>query len=403
VRHRYLQIKYLWARPSVHHWVNPLCTLIDPWDWAGTVREAGPLYFGYYDKSPWSPDGDRLVLHFRPGREVELRVFQRSTRSCTRVGQSRAWNYQQGSMTQWVTYEGQPALIYNDVRNSELVSRLITPEGRELQTFGMPVQAVHPDGGMALGLNYRRLWRLRREYGYATEVRSLKPDLAPDKDGIWRLDFASGRVDLIITLSDLAASRSNPKIDAANSKVNHFVFSPRGKRCIFMYRWFDTSGKSSRLYSMSTEDFRPQLVLDTGLISHYNWRDDENLLIYGASPDGLVGYFELNVVSGAHRRIGPPELDVYGDGHPSLSPDKTWVITDSYPDRHFNQHLLLFPLSSGELTELGWFSHSPNYYRVTRCDLHPRWSPLGNAISFDSVWHGTRNSYILDISRLIAS
>lgn len=405
LRHLYLRMKFPGARePGFTCWVDPRLVLQTPWEWASVAPEAGELFFGYYDKPPWSPDGDRMIMHFRRNSsepEIEIRVFQRRSHSCLIVGRSRAWNFQQGAMAQWITRPEQVRLIYNDIVDGQLVSRIVTSEGKEEAVIPVPVQAVHPDGKIALSLNYRRLWKLRREYGYAPAVRNFSADQPLDHDGIWRANLTSGQTALILTFADLMQISPRPGMKTQRTKVNHIIFSPSGTRCVFMHRWFHANSKYSRLYVMDSSTLALDLILDSGLISHYHWYDDEKLIVYGNTPDRETGYFELNVVTGRYQTLAKAALDRYGDGHPSVSPDKAWIVTDTYPDRRFQQYLLLYHTGRGQSVVAGRFLHSPRYYGVTRCDLHPRWSRDGQYISFDSVWNGTRRSYILDASRIV--
>jgi len=386
------------------YWTDARTQLQTVWEWAGATPEPGKLFFGYYDKSPWSPDGASMLMHFRRNssdREIEICVFHRRSRSRQFVGRTRAWNFQQGAMSQWIVGRDRPLIIYNDVRNDLLVSRVVTAEGKEIAVVPMPVQTVHPDGSIALGLNYKRLLKLRKEYGYTPRVKNFSADMPLDKDGIWRADLTSGQFKLVLSLAELIQISPQPGMNTQRNKVNHIIFSPGGTRCVFMHRWFHANSKYSRLYVMNSSTLAFNLILDSGLISHYHWYDDEKLIVYGNTPDGETGYFELNVVTGRYQTFAKAALDPYGDGHPSVSPDKAWIVTDSYPDHRFQQHLLLYHLGRGQSVEAGRFLHSPQYYGVTRCDLHPRWSRDGQYLSFDSVWNGTRQSYILDVSRIV--
>ncbi len=60
------------------------------------------------------------------------------------------------------------------------------------------------------------------------------------------------------------------------------------------------------------------------------------------------------------------------------------------------QHLLLCNWKSGEIRRLGEFFHGFAYFGETRCDLHPRFSPDGKKIYFDSVFNGRRGLYVME-------
>ena len=49
---------------------------------------------------------------------------------------------------------------------------------------------------------------------------------------------------------------------------------------------------------------------------------------------------------------------------------------------------------------LGTYHADAQFVGDIRCDLHPRWSPDGQAVTFDSVHGGTRQIYVVDVSEI---
>jgi hypothetical protein len=313
------------------------------------------------------------------------------------LANSHAWNLQQGSMTQWLA--GQDRVIFNDVVKDQLVSRIVGTDGHEQAVVPMPIQTLHPAGNEAITLNYKRLWEIRPEYGYRAEVRNFSTEQPLDQDGLWKVDLGSGQNRLMVSIAQLLAHQPRPDMNPARTKLNHAIASPNGDRVVFMHHWFNGPRKTSRLYSMDWNGDHLRMILDSEAVSHYHWQDEEHILLFGNTPEHREAYFILNVVDGSFRLIGDPALNIYGDGHPTYAPDRTLILTDCYPDRRYYQHLLLFSEADNKLQEIGQFLHPPCYFLGTRCDLHPRWSPGGRMISFDSVWTGRRKSYIVLRSR----
>ncbi|MCU0575057.1 MAG: hypothetical protein MUC41_19030 [Syntrophobacteraceae bacterium] len=331
--------------------------------------------------------------------EVEIQLYERSRAAILNLATSRAWTWQQGAMTQWL--DG-GRVIFNDVVNGMLCSRIVDTQGREEQVIPFPVQTLHPDGRGALSLNYRRLFRLRPEYGYAAEVRNFSPDQALEHDGIWQVDLASGRGDLLVSLAELMEAEPREGMSWEMTKVNHVIVSPTGRHCLFMHRWFGPRGKHSRLYVMNWDGSGRRILLDTGMISHYHWKDDRSVVVYGRDLRGKDGYLLLDVETGHGQPLSGGALDGFGDGHPSFGPGGEWLVTDSYPDREYMQYLVVHRPSRGDLQVVARMRHSPRYAGATRCDLHPRWSRGGNMLSVDSVCHGSRRSFIVDVSSMVA-
>ena len=90
------------------------------------------------------------------------------------------------------------------------------------------------------------------------------------------------------------------------------------------------------------------------------------------------------------------------DGHPQLSPNNRYLITDTYADKEKYQKLILYDLKKKKIYTLGKFKLDDylikNYLKY---DLHPRWDNTGNLICIDSSHQGSRQSYILNIKKLI--
>ena len=217
----------------------------------GRPRKSGEeCFYGYFGLQPWSRDGRRFLFHrwrTREPRRVAICARDSATGTVQAIGESVAWNFQQGSLAQWIVRDGVECAIFNDVVDGALACRIVAPDGTE-RSLPWPVQALHPGGDEALSLNYRRLARIRPEYGYDVAVSNFSPDQAPERDGLWRVDLRSGSGALAVTLAELAALAPRAEMIGAEHKVNHAVYSPAGRRFVFMHRWLGARGKFSRLY-----------------------------------------------------------------------------------------------------------------------------------------------------------
>lgn len=365
-------------------------------------KRGAECFFGYFGLQPWSADGRRYLFHlWRAGRRVEICAQVSASGTAQVLGDSATWNFQQGAMAQWIRRDGADCVIYNDAIDGQLACRIVAPDGSE-RWHPWPIQAVHPGGREALSLNYRRLARLRPEYGYDVAVGNFSPDQPLERDGLWRVDLDSGSASLIVSLAELAGSKPRADMDTADHKVNHAVYSPAGTRLVFMHRWFGANGKFSRLYVANADGSGLQLLLDHRMVSHYAWRDERRLLVWARAPDAGDRYYLLDVTTGVREACCAGSLDRFGDGHPSFTSDGRWIVTDSYPDRGRMRRLLLCRPDEGIVIEVGAF-HSPwRYDDGERCDLHPRWSADGTRISIDSSHEGVRWTYVVDVSRLVA-
>jgi hypothetical protein len=359
-------------------------------------------FFGYYGLQPWSKDGRRHLLHRRrEGRAaIEICVHDAVSGTVTVLAETRAWNYQQGAMTQWLDLDGVESVVFNDVIGRQLGCRMIGADGRET-ALNWPIQALRPGTAEAISLNYRRLAQLRPEYGYHVEVDNFAPDQVLESDGLWCLRLDTGQAQLCVSLRELAEA-APAAMTGDRHKVNHVVYSPRGGQFAFLHRWLGPRGKFSRLYVAKADGTNLRLLLDHRMVSHVAWRDDATLLAYARAPERGDRYYLIDVSTGSYEVLGEGTLDRFGDGHPSYSPDRRWVVTDSYPDRSRMSRLILCNVDNGRVVEVGAF-HSPlRFDGPNRCDLHPRWSPSGTEISIDSVHEGRRGIYAINVRKLLA-
>ena len=361
-------------------------------------RDDESYFFGYYDKTPWSPNMNSILMHREQDQKVEIVRVLLGEKEDQVLGTSLAWNYQQGSMAQWITSD---IVACNGVQNRRLGTYINSIANGMRRFVPWPIQTVHPSGRKALCLNYKRLYKIRPEYGYEPEVENFSADASPGNDGVWRVNLGTSKAELVISLSHLCAHHPRPEMDGALHKVNHAIYSPEGKRFVFMHRWTGGEGKFSRLYVADSKGANLRLLMDDRMVSHYSWRDEDHLLVWGRTEKCGDHYYLVNVVDSTWEVVGKGILDKYGDGHPSYSPDRRWIVTDTYPDKARQRHLLLFDTKTENLAELGRFFAPWAFDGAKRCDLHPRWSPDGKYISIDSAHEGVRKSYILDVSAIV--
>ena len=92
------------------------------------------------------------------------------------------------------------------------------------------------------------------------------------------------------------------------------------------------------------------------------------------------------------------DLNLNFDGHPMFSPfDKNIFITDTYPDKKGDQHLIMVDLKNKNIIKISSL-YSPLRYRgQVRCDLHPRWDRNGKFICVDSSSRGKREMILFDV------
>ena len=132
--------------------------------------------------------------------------------------------------------------------------------------------------------------------------------------------------------------------------------------------------------------------------SHFAWRDTQRIM---ASTDvlGQMQFVEFRDRVRDFEPFGGGALPA--DGHNAFSPDRRWIVCDTYPQGEERMsEIVLYEIETGAKTEVGQFHSGPQYTKDIRCDLHPRWSPDGKTITFDSVHGGTRQIWLADVSAI---
>lgn len=372
-------------------------------------------FFGYYTRSPWNCSGDILFQETR-GRAARpslkhplvLKVFRSSTNEVIPIGETRAWNWQQGCMLQWLGPEGN-RVIYNkyDPHNDAYRSVIVEVTGAHATTICQPIYSVNSQGTLALTLDFSRLARLRPDYGYFNRCRRGRPrygtksleKLSLSKDGVWAVDLVRNESRLILSLKNLIEFEHSEDMDGVEHKVNHVDISPDGSRFLFLHRWFTRRGKMTRLLTADMDGRNLYCLANDNMVSHCIWKNERQILAWARKKGIGDRYFLFTDRSLDYQVIG--EGQITEDGHPSFSPNGRWLLTDTYPSKNRMSSLLLFDLDNEKLTELGAFFQPYRFSGELRCDLHPRWSPGGRFVSFDSCHSGRRRFYVLDVRKSI--
>ena len=250
---------------------------------------------------------------------------------------------------------------------------------------------------------------------------------APENDGIYRLEINTGEVELILSLCDLREFQPVASMDRAIHWVTHLEINPNSSRFLFIHRWTERVEDETcflhRLFTVKSDgsDLRllectdhplPQLAdsfdrnkfgtfdyeKSEHQISHPMWKDDRQIIVWGPHS-GSIHYHLYDNLSGRAKVIGENLLTE--NGHMSFSPNKEWILSDTYPDESTNERLLiLYDVKNEFRYDIGSFYTDPNLGKHNRCDLHPRWNLNGREVCIDSVHELTRQIYIIDVSSI---
>lgn len=377
----------------------------------------GHFMFGYYDRNPWDPSlRYHLALRIpqqdhlmRPEEEAEVGVVDLE-RGCRwmPLARTRAWNFQQGAMTQWLRREP-GCFVFNDIVEEggrrRAIARVFHLERGEVRRLPRPVYILSPDGRTAATLEFGRIG-YRPGYSYAG-IHCPEAPKCPEDAGVWMMDLCGGDPRLVLSIRQLADIHPNAyELRDTYIWLNHLGWNCDGTRLMVLLRYTYPEGTGrgwkTYLYTFNPDGSAPRCALP-----HAYWQGISHQL-WGRTPREIL-------VDANWRRLGA-EFIVFDDGdtrfrnvapgvagpacHASFSPEGGRILADTYPlaDRRVQQ-LRLIDLASGRERLLAECPYDPAQSAISdcRCDLHPRWRPDGRAFSFDSVMSGERKVYVMEL------
>jgi hypothetical protein len=368
-------------------------------------------WFGYYDKLEFDPT-DRYVL----GMEVDFEHRQPTAKEAIAVGmvdlqdndrwielgRTTAWCWQQGCMLQWIP-GSTTEVIWNDREDGQYVSRIVDVKTHKARTVPSPIYALTPNGKTGLSVDFGRLNDVRPGYGYIGIPDPNTGDLETDKTGLYRVDFASGKREMLFSVADIA--HRGPSLVTMKDAKHYFIHvlaSPDSPRFIFLHRWIGPVGTGTRMFTAALDGTDIRLVDANGLTSHFIWRDESHILAFSKQPShGARFYLFEDADHGKIEPVGPEKMAE--DGHATYLPNRDWILCDTYPQRNTRlQNPYLYHVPTNRRVSLGLFHSPPDYHDAWRCDTHPRQSRDGKMVVIDTPDARTgRQLHLIDVGAIV--
>jgi hypothetical protein len=363
------------------------------------VREG--FYFGFHDKSPWSMDNKKLLANRilaplrmpLPTDELEVGYFANENYSeFVPISRTRAWNWQQGCMLQWVG--ATDSFVFNDFDRNSYVAKIYNTSGKLKSTLPFPVGAVSVDGRWGLSYSFERCKVYSPGYGYAN---GTDPEIGverPVTHGLQLVNLASGQARHLFSVKEIAALQPDASMEDAFHYLTHCQFAPSSRRFVFFHRWIrDFNYLRTRMISCDLSGNDLFIFPTNGMVSHVAWKDDRQILAYARIEEKGDCYILFEDENDDFAVIGEKHFN--SDGHPSFSPDRRWILTDTYPDRLRICYLILYDTQTDRRHNLAKLKSSrafasPRFETNWHCDLHPRWNRTGDVVCFDSTHTGRR-------------
>lgn len=360
-----------------------------------TVREG--YFYGFHDKRPWSKDDKYLLTHKLKHKSldencldkpIEIGYFSGDNyEKFETLGITRSWNYQQGSMLQWLG--DTEDIIFNDYNGSFNIAKVIDINGHQKKELSVPIAAVSSDGKKALSYSFERLQVGMPGYEYLFGNKIDKQENTPNSDGLLLLDLETDAVESIFSIKEIVNFKYLPEFEKAYHFFTHCLFSPSGNRFVFFHRWIRTDNVSfTRMISCDIDGDNMYVFPTNKMVSHMTWYDDDHVIAYANTFKYGCNYYCFSDKEDGFTLMNPSYFT--SDGHPQVSPNKHWMVTDTYPNRSRKQSIIIYDFKEKLARKIVDLKIPRQYRNELRCDFHPRWNNHSNMISFDSAQTGYR-------------
>lgn len=311
------------------------------------------------------------------------------------IAKTRAWNFQQGCMAHWLATSPDSLIIYNDLRDGKYVSIILNVHTKEeVKVIDRPISAVSPNGREAISINFSRLSITRKAYGYGGEGQDSQEGVQlPDNDGLFLVDLETGESKLIVTIEDVKDIIHEFNDDDL-VYFNHTLISREGSNVFWLARTLPSWKTTALTCNINGRDIKRSFPDGWGG-SHFDWLNDDELMVTAKFEGKQHAHILYTVGQNDYKRLGKGLLDY--DGHGTFSPDKKWMITDTYPSKNREQKIYLMDMHTEIVMPIGRFIQPKEYKSGWRCDIHCRWSHHGDMVGFNSTHTGSRQVYIMKL------
>ena len=371
-----------------------------------TPNDGYNYFFGYYDLQPYDSKNQRHLTHrttfadrLQNGSDlVEIGYIDLSDKTFHKIADSRAWNFQQGTLLQWFD---DYSVIYNDFRLGKYCSVIKSLINGSERVIDMPLAHLSQDRKWGLSINFPRVFDFRPGYGYCNTVDEYASVNAPADDGIFLVDVEKNQSKLILSYDQLKDLFPEKPFSDMKLVVNHITFNPSGDRFLILLREFPEP-RQRRKTLLLTSDLEGNLykLNDFNIDSHYHWKNDrEFIMLYGSATEQEGLYYMEDLTQ---KRVHIPEKAFYDDIHCLYSPDRRFFTGDGYPyNPEGKRTIWMYEVATDKCVELNKVATTDPANGDLRCDLHVRWDRAGTKLSFDSNDTGRRTICEMDMTQII--
>lgn len=373
-------------------------------------------YQGHVGNTPFNASGTHLLLletdfqdRYQTSTDAAGIVYLNlATKSQTRLTETRAWNFQQGTMMYWNPLKPDEEFFFNDrdVATNKIKTVLynvVTRTRREYFNSSTPVgnSGVAQKGGRFLGINYGRIIRFRGEVGYKSAYDWTVGVKAPTNDGIWVVEAASGAQQLILSFKQMRDKfvAKYPEIDGYELFMNHTLWNRDDTRIFTVVRWV-VAGSLKSIWFSCKPDGTDLIEFTAAPPGHPEWDAGNNIMtvpptVYDTRTNAKI------------ETIGS---DVFTTpwGDLAVSRGRNWIAineTRSLGGGAYDTRVRIYSRAAKKVMDLPWYSigkyHGTNggVWAENRIDTSPCWNRDATKVYFFALAaDGTRQAYVAHLS-----
>tara|TARA_A100001234_G_scaffold220675_1_gene234211 strand:+ start:2219 stop:3484 length:1266 start_codon:yes stop_codon:yes gene_type:complete len=415
--------------------LNPLTTLL------ASTPESFDHTVGYHDIRPFNSNNNLVLLHRSPKKnlgfkdksiKVEICIWDIKNSTIKKIDETDTWSWEQGARLQWV---GDNEFVYNKSYKQNPSSIIYNIKTNKTTILDTCIYSYNKN--KFLSVNYARLWKLWKSYGY-NNLLSLNINIdkkKPDDDGVFLSDLNHNK-NLILSINKAVKLCGLDNVDK-DFFLCHPTFNPSGNKFISLLRYFNDSGALISYLICTDINSENSIILAREKVSHFEWLNDTDIIVWCRNLSQKIiklrnnRFLEKKVFPIIKKILNISKTDLKNkilkndyhlininkpseakglnnkilneDGHPQISPDKKFLITDTYPNNNGFMKLLLLKIDANKIFEIGKFKIAEYLEKNSlKYDLHPRWDNSGKLINIDSSHLESRQNYIIDISKLLS-
>lgn len=350
-----------------------------------------PGVSGYYDLTPESPSGDRVVVfsfhqHPHGAGKGRVAIVDRDGSNLQLLGPEVIGISQNGAMQQWLDDDYVASVM--DYTGEQRGTRALTVAGGQAIEFEEEIRMFNAASGLGLGF---------RKADDHPKVRSE----------LYQFDFHEGSSKRLATLREIAKlhpvakDMSRQQIDEFD--IKHSKWSPDGKRFFVVM----TNDYAFRVPDPPTYPrIKALMVADADGSNMRHLADFGHHPLWGPTSDFAYA-FARNADQTQCLKAYPVDGDPYvlldniKGVHPSLSPDGRWLVTDRWTEatddpNERNACIVLIDPKTGDEREIARLRVADTSQQ-TGCHPHPAWDRAGKRVYFNSTDDGVLRMWAIDL------